>query len=88
MNAPFGWTVIWKPGTPVDAFHVYKRDCPADAAHFSADLAPFTHASKRLAIEAGKRGEKAYKHLQPVHCSQCGGTCGPQGFCWSCNRPD
>jgi len=58
MKAPFGWTVVingW------DKVVVYKRDCPTDNAHNSADLAPFTHPTKALAIAAGKRGEYAYK---------------------------
>lgn len=65
-SAPFGWTVVHKPGTPNGKFHVYKRDCPADAAHFAADLAAFTHSSKKAATEAGKRGEYAYKHTETV----------------------
>lgn len=64
MSAPFGWTVVHKPGTPKGAFFVYKRDCPADAAHFAADLAPFTHPTKAAATAAGERGEYAYKHTE------------------------
>ena len=60
MKAQFGWTVIRKPGT-LDQTIVYKRDCPADTEHFAADLAPFTHHTKYAAVEAGKRGEYAYK---------------------------
>ncbi len=58
--APFGWTVVARGGDPNDLF-VYKRTCPADAAHFTADLAPFTHPSEAKARAAGKRGEFAYK---------------------------
>ncbi len=56
----FGWTVIAKGGDP-KKIHVYKRDVPADAAHFAADLAPFTHPSEAKARAAGARGEYAYK---------------------------
>ena len=67
MKAPFGWTVVARGGgrtNPAeDEIYVYKRDCPADAAHFAADLAPFTHDTKALAIAAGKRGEYAYKRV-------------------------
>ncbi len=59
VQAPFGWTVARKGGT--DTIVVYKRDCPADKEHFAADLAPFTHTTRKLAVEAGKRGEYAYK---------------------------
>lgn len=59
MKAPYGWTVVRKGGT--NTVITYKRDCPADAAHFAADLAPFTHPTKALAVAAGKRGEYAYK---------------------------
>jgi hypothetical protein len=64
MKAPFGWTVIRRPNLfkPKGCvFLVYKRDCPADARHLAADLAPFTHTSKAKAIAAGERGEYAYK---------------------------
>jgi hypothetical protein len=65
MKALYGWTVIAKGGgreeRVEDNIYVYKRDCPADAKHMAADLAPFTHATKALAIAAGKRGEYAYK---------------------------
>ena len=60
MLAPFGWTVIAR-WTNRCGYHVYKRDCPADAAHYAADLAPFTHTTRKAAVEAGKRGEFAYK---------------------------
>jgi hypothetical protein len=63
-KASFGWTVVHKPGTPKGAFHVYKRDCPADEKHHAADLAPFTHSSEAKAREAGKAGNYAYKHLE------------------------
>jgi hypothetical protein len=65
--AKFGWTVIratfirdrlvgrQRP------FIVYQRDCPADAEHHAADLAPFTHPSRAKAVAAGERGEFAYK---------------------------
>jgi len=52
--APFGWTVVRKSDGKVV---VYRRDCPADAAHFAADLALFTHATRAAAVAAGKRGE-------------------------------
>lgn len=58
-SAPFGWTVVRKGGS--DKVIVYKRDTPADAAHFTEDLAPFTHPTKAAAIAAGERGEYAYK---------------------------
>ena len=69
----FGWTVVRCPDHdknsksptisyfPKLGFAVYPRSTPADAKHFAADLAPFTHATKTLAIAAGKRGEYAYK---------------------------
>jgi hypothetical protein len=57
---PFGWTVIRRDNVPC-GFFVYKRDCPADAAHHAADLAPFTHTTRQLAVQAGERGEFAYK---------------------------
>lgn len=60
-TAPFGWTVVRKPGSPEGEFFVYKRDCPADAAHWADDFAPFTHPSKAKAIAAGKAGNYAYK---------------------------
>ena len=60
MLAPFGWTVI-RHNQERCGFCVYKRDCPATAEHFAADLAPFTHKTRRLAVEAGMRGEYAYK---------------------------
>jgi hypothetical protein len=59
MKSEFGWTVVRQGGT--DNVVVYKRDYPADAAHFAADLAPFTHPTKVAAVAAGKRGEFAYK---------------------------
>lgn len=58
--AKFGWTVV-RDMSERRAFIVYPRDCPADAEHYAADLAPFTHPSKAKAVEAGKRGEYAYK---------------------------
>jgi hypothetical protein len=63
MKAPFGWTVIRDTSKPDDpnAFKVYQREEPSDEEHFAADLAPYTHATKALAIAAGKRGEYAYK---------------------------
>jgi hypothetical protein len=54
-KAPYGWTVVARGGDR--KVIVYKRDCPATAAHFAADLAPFTHDTKREAVAAGKRGE-------------------------------
>jgi len=69
-KAPWGWTVVAQGGgrdNPAeDNIYVYKRDCPADAKHMAADLAPFTHATKTLAIAAGKRGEYAYKRAHAV----------------------
>lgn len=59
MKANFGWTVVYNVGK--GTFFVYKRDCPADKAHFASDLAQFTHPTKSAAISAGKRGEYAYK---------------------------
>lgn len=63
MKALYGWTVVAKGGgreNPAeDIIYVYKRDCPATG--LAADLAPFTHATKALAVGAGKRGEYAYK---------------------------
>ena len=64
MKAPFGWTVVRLMGSPDPSkFKVYKRSCPATAEHFAADLAQYTHPTKRLATEAGERGEFAYKQL-------------------------
>lgn len=60
MHAPFGWTVIRRDTAPC-GFHVYKRGCPADKEHFAADLAPFTHTTRKLAVQAGERGEFAYQ---------------------------
>jgi hypothetical protein len=64
-KALFGWTVVARGGgreNPAeDIIYVYPRDCPTDAAHHAADLAPFTHPSKAKAVAAGKRGEYAYK---------------------------
>ena len=57
MKAPFGWTVVLSGCGKVIA---YKRDCPADAAHHAADLAPFTHPTKVKAVTAGKAGHYAY----------------------------
>ena len=63
-NAPFGWTVIHctsaRPG-----FFVYKRDCPADAQHYAADLAPFTFPTKAEATRQGAAGNCAYKPSAP-----------------------
>lgn len=59
-KAEFGWTVVARGGDP-NQVHVYKRDCPADAAHWCADLAPFTFATKVQAVDAGKSGHYAYK---------------------------
>lgn len=59
-KAEFGWTVIRRDEAPC-GFHVYKRTSPADQAHFTADLAPFTHDTYKLAKEAGQRGEFAYR---------------------------
>jgi hypothetical protein len=56
----FGYTVIRRDSAKC-GFFVYKRTTPADAAHFAADLAPFTHPTKRAAIQAGKAGNFAYK---------------------------
>jgi hypothetical protein len=69
MHAPFGWTVIRRDSSPC-GFITYKRDCPADQAHYAADLAPFTHTTRQEAIEAGKRGEYAYKDA-PGHWTGC-----------------
>jgi hypothetical protein len=63
MRAEFGWTVVARGGDP-KKLHVYKRDCPPDAQHHAADLAPFTFPSKAKAIEAGKDGVFAYKRVQ------------------------
>jgi hypothetical protein len=60
IHAPFGWTVIRRDSAAC-GFFVYKRDCPADAAHHAADLAPFTHPTKAAAIAQGKLGNVAYK---------------------------
>ena len=61
MSAPFGWTVIRRDSAKC-GFVTYKRDCPADAAHFAADLAPFTHPTQHEAQQAGLRGEFAYRY--------------------------
>jgi hypothetical protein len=63
-HAPFGWTVCRKGGT--DKIIVYKRDTPADAEHFAADLAPFTFPTKREAVESGKQGHYAYKQKKDM----------------------
>lgn len=61
-GAPFGWTVVKNnQNHRSKAFLVYKRDCPPDAAHFAADLAPFTFPTKAEAIRQGKLGNYAYK---------------------------
>ncbi len=60
-KAQFGWTVVLRPGTQKP--FVYKRDCPADAAHFAADLAPFTHPTEAAAVAAGRLGDYAYKKI-------------------------
>lgn len=63
-----GWTVVrnnsHKARVP---YKVYLRDCPADEAHFSADLAPFTHKSEKLAREAGKAGHFAYAKMYHIY---------------------
>jgi len=63
--APFGWTVIALGGGSHDVSQdrviTYKRDCPADKAHYAADLAPFTYPTRREAMAAGKGGHYAYK---------------------------
>lgn len=58
--APFGWTVI-RRDTAKCGFVTYKRDCPADAAHFTADLAPFTFPTRAEAMEQGRIGNYAYR---------------------------
>lgn len=58
---PYGWTAIRRDSKR--GFHVYKRDCPADAAHHAADLAPFTHKTRAAAVAAAKAGSFAYKEL-------------------------
>ena len=55
MKASFGWTVI-RSSVRACGFLVYRRDCPADAEHFAADLAPFTFQTKKQAEEAGRQG--------------------------------
>lgn len=61
-KAEHGWTVIRDTnGRFPGEFLVYKRDCPADAEHYAADLAPFTHPTQAAATAAGKRGEFAYR---------------------------
>jgi hypothetical protein len=61
-RAPFGWTVVRNGDSAARIpYRVYLRDCPADAAHNAADLAPFTFATKEAAVAAGKRGEFAYR---------------------------
>ena len=62
MKAQFGWTVILAPKTMFpNGFYVYKRDCPADAEHYAADLAAFTFPTKAEARKQGKAGNYAYK---------------------------
>lgn len=58
-RAPFGWTVFFSSARW--GIRVYKRDCPADAEHFAADLAPFTFQTREQAEEAGRQGYYAYK---------------------------
>jgi len=70
MKAEFGWTICRRCGNP---YHVYKRDCPADAGHFAADLAPFTFPTRKMAEDKAKSlneangfgrilGEKTYSY--------------------------
>lgn len=59
-KAKFGWTVIRKDSAK-QGFIVYKRDTPADAAHFAADLAPFTFPTHVEATRQGTLGNYAYK---------------------------
>jgi hypothetical protein len=58
-SAPYGWTVIRRDSASC-GFFTYKRDCPADAAHYAADLAPFTFPTRAEAIAQGKLGNFAY----------------------------
>lgn len=61
-NDSLGWTVVsCTDSRSRCGFLVYKRDVPADKAHYAADLAPFTHTSEEKARQAGRRGEFAYK---------------------------
>lgn len=70
-NERLGWTVVRTNSVngreAKCGFKVYKRDCPADEAHFAADLAPFTHKSKKLAREAGKAGHFAYAKMYHIY---------------------
>jgi hypothetical protein len=72
-HAPFGWTVFCKGGGNTDASKdkivVYKRTTPADAEHYTEDLAPFTFPTKREAVESGKRGHYAYKKHHFTACN-------------------
>lgn len=58
--APFGYTVI-RCDSAKCGFFVYKRDVPADAAHHTTDLAPFTFPTKAQATTQGRLGNFAYK---------------------------
>lgn len=63
-----GWTVVRNNSHNARLpYKVYLRDCPADAAHFSADLAPFTHKSERLARLAGAAGHMAYLTMHHIY---------------------
>jgi hypothetical protein len=57
-KALFGWTVIRNSSGKIVT---YKRDCPADVAHFTDDLAPFIFPSEAEAVASGKAGHYAYK---------------------------
>lgn len=56
MKAPFGWTIVRSGG--YRPYHVYKRDCPPDAAHWCADLAKDTFPSRASAMAEAKRRNK------------------------------
>ena len=64
MKAKFGWTVVRNTigsKTRKKEYQVYARDTDVHASPLTADLIPFTHKTKKAAIEAGEAGNYAYK---------------------------
>lgn len=81
MKAKFGWTVVARGGDPKNGILVYKREVPADSVNGTADLAPFTHPTKKEAREAGERGEYAYKRtIRPGFIIRIGRTDDAEGW--------
>jgi hypothetical protein len=61
----FGYTVIRRDSAKC-GFFIYKRSNPADEAHYAADLAPFTFATKAEAKASGESGVFAYRDMEGV----------------------